>query len=138
SKVTIIHMLDQWQAFESAVVEMEENPKIDYIMESRIVEFKGEQSLKEVVIENLKTGEKYTKDISGVFIFIGYEPRTEDVKGMIELNKYNEIVVDASFQTSIDGVFAAGDAIVKRYRQITTAVSDGTNAALNALEYLNK
>ncbi len=138
SKVTIIHMLDQWQAFESAVVEMEENPKIDYIMESRILEFKGEQSLKEVVIENLKTGEKYTKDISGVFIFIGYEPRTEDVKGMIELNKYNEIVVDASFQTSIDGVFAAGDAIVKRYRQITTAVSDGTNAALNALEYLNK
>ena len=138
SKVTIVHMLDKWQAFESAVQEMEENPKIDYVMESKVVEFKGEQSLNEVVIENVKTGEKENRKIDGAFIFIGYEPRTESVKDVIELNKWNEIIVDDNFQTSIDGVYAAGDAIVKRYRQITTAVSDGTNAALNALEYINR
>ena len=131
-------MLDTWQAFESAVVEMEENPKIDYIMESRIVEFKGDQALEEVVIENLKTKEKYTKKIDGVFIFIGYEPRTEDFRGVLQRNDFNEIITDMHFETSVEGVFAAGDCIQKKYRQITTAVSDGTNAALNALEYLNK
>ena len=117
---------------------MEANPKIDYIMQSRIVEFKGEQALNEVIIEDLKTGEKYARKIDGVFIFIGYEPRTEDFKGLIKLNEYNEILVNDRFETSIEGVFAAGDCIHKRYRQITTAVSDGTNAALNALEYLNQ
>jgi thioredoxin reductase (NADPH) len=138
SKLTIIHQFDHWQAFESAVAEMEENPKIDYIMESRIVEFKGEQALKEVVIENIKTGEKYTKKIDGVFIFIGYEPRTEDFAGVIKMNDYKEILTDVHFETNIEGVFAAGDCIHKKYRQITTAVADGTNAALNALEFLNK
>ena len=138
SKVTIVHMLDTWQAFESAVVEMEENPKIDYVMGSRIIEFKGEQGLEEVVIENLKTKEKYTKKIDGVFIFVGYEPRTEDFRGVLQRNSQNEIITDAHFETSIEGVFAAGDCIQKKYRQITTAVSDGTNAALNALEFLNK
>ncbi len=138
SKVTIVHMLDNLQAFDSAVAEMEANPKIDYIMESRIVEFKGDQALNEVVIEDLKSGEKYSKKIDGVFIFIGYEPRTEDFKGVIEMNKYNEILVDSHFQTNIEGVFAAGDCIQKSFRQITTAVADGTNAALNALEYLNR
>jgi len=138
SKVTIVHMLDTWQAFESAVVEMEENPKIDYVMGSRIIEFKGEQGLEEVVIENLKTKEKYTKKIDGVFIFVGYEPRTEEFRGVLQRNSQNEIITDAHFETSIEGVFAAGDCIQKKYRQITTAVSDGTNAALNALEFLNK
>jgi len=138
SKLTIIHQFDHWQAFESAVAEMEENPKIDYIMESRIVEFKGEQGLQEVIIENLKTGEKYTKKIDGVFIFIGYEPRTEDFAGVIDVNDYKEIITNQNFETNIEGVYAAGDCIHKKYRQITTAVSDGTNAALNVLEYLNK
>lgn len=138
SKVTIIHMLDHWQAFESAIAEMEEHPKIDYIMESKITEFKGEQALKEVVVENVQTGEKINRKIDGVFIFIGYEPRTKELKGIVDLNKFNEIIVNSNFETSISGVFAAGDAIEKRYRQITTAVSDGTNAALYALEYLNK
>jgi len=138
SKVTIVHMLDQWQAFESAVVEMEENPKIDYIMESKVVEFKGEQALQEVIIENLKTGEQYSKKIDGTFIFIGYEPRTEAFEDLIKMNDSKEILVNSHFETSIEGVFAAGDCIQKKYRQITTAVSDGTNAALNALEYLNK
>jgi thioredoxin reductase (NADPH) len=137
SKVTIVHQFDNWQAFASAVKEMEENPKIDTIMESRIVEFKGDMSLQEVVIEHIPTGERYTKKIDGTFIFIGYVPNTEELKGVVELNKWNEIVVDDKLMTSVDGVFAAGDSIAKRYRQITTAVADGTVAALNVLEFLN-
>ena len=137
SKVTIIHMLDEWQGFESAIKEMEANPKIDYIMNTKITEFIGEQGLKSVILENVKTGEKEERNIDGVFIFIGYVPNNEVFKGQVELNKWGEIVTDDKFATSIKGVYAAGDNIHKTYRQVTTAVGDGTNAALYTLEYLN-
>ncbi len=137
SKVTIVHQFDNWQAFDSAIQEMEDNPKIDYIMGSKITEFKGEQNLNSVIIENIKSGKSFEKKIDGVFIFIGYVPNTEGLSDKIDLNKWGEIIVNSKFQTNIEGVFAAGDNIVKKYRQITTAVSDGTNAALNAIEYIN-
>ncbi|MBN2746680.1 MAG: FAD-dependent oxidoreductase [Bacteroidales bacterium] len=136
-KVTIVHQFDKWQAFNSAIQEMEENPAIDSIMESRIVEFRGDEKLNEVVIEHIPTGSTYVKPIDGVFVFIGYVPNTEDFKGILELNQWGEIVVDSTFQTNLKGVYAAGDSIVKRYRQITTAVSDGTIASLNVAEFLN-
>ncbi|MCK5847151.1 MAG: FAD-dependent oxidoreductase [Bacteroidales bacterium] len=137
SKVTIIHMLDDWQAFDSAIKDMEANPKIDYIMNTKITEFKGEQGLKSVVLENLKTGEKVDRNIDGVFIFVGYVPNTEVFKNIVELNKWGEIITNDSFETSLKGVYAAGDNIHKPFRQVTTAVGDGTNAALHTLEFLN-
>ncbi len=82
---------------------------------------------------------KYTeKDIDGVFILIGYVPSTEKVKGLVELNNRNEIVTDENMATNLPGVFAAGDSRQKKYRQVTTAVSDGTIAALASIEYLEK
>ncbi len=138
SKVTIVHQFKEWQGFQRAIDEMEANPKIDYILESKIIEFIGDQSLEKVIIENQKTKERFEKKIDGVFIFIGYVPNTEKIEGLVELNKWKEIIVNNNYETNISGVFAAGDSIVKRYRQITTAVADGTNAALNVIEYLNK
>jgi len=139
SKVTILHMLDSWQAFDHAIEEMEANEKIDYRMESRIIEFKGENGLKEVVIEDIAEGKTYTQKIDGVFIFIGYEANTDFLHDKaVKLNDRKEILVDADMQTNISGVFAAGDALAKKYRQVTTAVSDGTIAALSALEYIHK
>lgn len=138
SKVTIVHQFDHWQAFNSAIEEMKKNPKIDFILESKILEFIGGNGLEKVIIENQKTKELYEKKIDGVFIFIGYMPNTDSIKNLVKLNQWGEIIVDKNFETNIKGVFAAGDSIVKRYRQITTAVADGTNAALNAMEYLNR
>ncbi len=137
SSVTIVHQFDNFQAFQHAVEEAERNEKISFIMESKIIEFIGEESLEKVVIENQKTKETFEKEINGVFIFIGYEPNTEKFKGIVELNKWNEIVTKNNLETNIPGVFAAGDSIQKRYRQITTAVADGTVAALGAMEYIN-
>ena len=74
--------------------------------------------------------------VDGVFIFIGYIPNTGDLEGIVKLNERGEIVVDESMKTSLPGVFAAGDCIVKRYRQVTTAVADGTIASLAASEYI--
>ncbi|MCW8848876.1 MAG: NAD(P)/FAD-dependent oxidoreductase, partial [Melioribacteraceae bacterium] len=82
------------------------------------------------------TGEIREKEIDGVFILIGYVPSTEKVKDIVELNDRNEILTDENMATNIPGVFAAGDSRQKKYRQVTTAVSDGTIAALATIEYL--
>ncbi|AFN74191.1 putative thioredoxin reductase [Melioribacter roseus P3M-2] len=137
SSVTVVHQFDHFQAFEHYVEEARNNPKINFIMESKIEEFIGDERLTAVKIRNQRTGELTEMEIDGVFVFIGYAPNTEMFKGILELNDYGEIVVDKNMSTSLKGVFAAGDSIAKRFRQVTTAVGDGTVAALSAAEYVN-
>lgn len=136
TKVTIVHQFDHFQAFEHAVQEAKNNPKINFIMETELRGFYGNGKLEKVSMEHLSSGKLTDMKIDGVFIFAGYLPNTESLKGHIELNGRNEIVVDAGMKTSIEGVYAAGDCITKRYRQVTTAVADGTIAALGAAEYV--
>ena len=137
SKVTIIHQFDHFQAFPHAVAEAEQNEKIDFVLNSKITEFIGEDRLRRVKVKNLVTGITGEKEIDGVFIFIGYVPNTEFLEGKIALNEWGEINVNEDLQTNISGVFAAGDCIPKRIRQVTTAVSDGTIAALGAADYIH-
>lgn len=136
TKVTVVHQFAQFQAFRHAVEEAEANPKINFIMQSELRAFSGNGVLKEVTIENLPTGQKSNLKTDGVFIFIGYLPNTESLKNIVKLNERNEIVVDSDMQTNLPGVFAAGDCITKKYRQVTTAVADGTIAALAVSEYI--
>jgi thioredoxin reductase (NADPH) len=138
SKVTIVHQFDHFQAFEQYVNEAKNNPKIDFIMESTIAEFTGVEKLTGVKIINLRTNQVADKKIDGVFIFIGYAPNTENLPDTLSLNNNGEIITDANMATNIPGVFAAGDSIAKRYRQVTTAVSDGTIAALSSAGYINE
>ena len=137
SKVTIIHQFDHFQAFEHAVEEARNHPKIKFVMESAITAFHGVEKLESVDIENLSTGETYNFKADGAFIFIGYLPNTEFLKGKVDLNQRGEIIVGNDMSTNIQGVYAAGDSITKRFRQITTAVGDGTVAAMAASIYLN-
>ncbi len=136
--VTIVHEFDHFQAYASAVKEASEHPKINFILESNVVDFKGKESLESVIVKNLKDGSEQELAVTGAFIFIGYVPRSEAFKGILDINDRGEIIVDRDMKTGVKGVFAAGDVISKRYRQITTAVSDGTIAALSVLEYKNK
>ena len=136
TKVTIVHQFDHFQAFDHAIQEAKKNPKISFIMGSEPREFKGNEILESVIIENMATGELSEMKTDGVFIFIGYLPNTDPLKNIVKTNERNEIVVDADMKTNIPGVFAAGDCIVKKYRQVTTAVADGTISALSAMEYL--
>lgn len=138
SKVTIVHQFDQFQAFEFAVEEAKSNPKISFMMESAITAFYGNEKLEGIEMTDLKNGGSKNYPVDGVFIFIGYVPNTEFLQGKIELNKWKEILVDQDMQTSLKGVFAAGDSIAKHYRQVTTAVSDGTIAALAASKYVHE
>lgn len=138
SKVTIVHQFDHFQAFEHAIEEASNNPKIYFRMESAITAFYGKESLESVDIKNLKTGVISNFKTDGAFIFIGYLPNTEFLKEKIDLNKNGEIIAGSDMSTSIKGVYAAGDSIAKRFRQVTTAVGDGTIAALAASNYLNE
>jgi len=137
TKVTIVHQFDHFQAFPYAIEEAKANPRINFVMTSTIDSFYGNESLEGVVIKNLVTGETSDFRTNGAFIFIGYVPNTESLKGIIRLNERGEIIVGNDMSTSLSGVFAAGDAVTKRFRQVTTAVGDGTVAALAATEYLN-
>jgi thioredoxin reductase (NADPH) len=138
SKVTIVHQFDHFQAFEHAVEEARNNPKINFIMESAVEAFYGNEKLESVDIKNLKSGEIINFKTDGAFIFIGYVPNTEFIKDIVDLNQWGEIVVKNDMSTNIEGVYAAGDSTAKRFRQVTTAVSDGTIAALASANYLNE
>jgi thioredoxin reductase (NADPH) len=138
TKVTIVHQFDHFQAFEHAVEEARSNERINFIMESSITSFNGNEKIESVDIKNLRTGIISNFKTDGVFVFIGYVPNTEFLKGKIELNKWGEIVVKPDMTTNIEGVYAAGDSIAKRYRQVTTAVAEGTIAALAASDFLHE
>lgn len=138
SKVTIVHQFDHFQAFEHAVEEARNNPKMNFILESSITSFYGNEKLESVDIKNLKTGEITRFKTDGVFIFIGYIPNTEFLNGKVGLNQWGEIVVNPDLSTNVEGVYAAGDSIAKRFRQVATAVGDGTVAALSASAYLHE
>ncbi len=137
TKVTVIHQFDHFQAFEHAIEEAKNNPKISFIMESTVSAFHGGEKLESIDVKNLKTNEIYNFKTDGAFIFIGYVPNTEKLINKIGLNNNGEIEVKQDMSTQISGVFAAGDCIAKRYRQVTTAVSDGTIAALSASAFIN-
>jgi len=135
-KVTIIHQFDYFQAFSYLVDEAKANRKIHFILNSTLTEIYGNETVKGVKVNNLTTNEINDLYTDGVFIFIGYVPNTDFLKGKVLLNNKNEIIVSKNMETSIKGVFAAGDCIEKEYRQITTTVGEATIAAMSATNYL--
>ncbi len=138
SKVTIIHEFDHFQGHAWAIAEAQNHPKISFLLNQRVTEFVGDESLTGVVSVDKTTGTTTVTPAQGAFLFIGYVPNTSWLSGRIPLNERGEILTDESLSTSVPGVYAAGDARVKRYRQITTAVADGTVAALAATEFLSQ
>lgn len=136
SSVTIIHEFDHFQAQPWAVAEARANPKVRFLLSQDVRAFEGDGRLERVRVADKRTGEVVEVPAEGAFIFIGYVPNTAWLKGVVDLTDRGEIVTDDAMRTSVPGVFAAGDARAKRYRQITTAVSDGTIAALSAAEYI--
>jgi len=136
ASVTVVHEFDHFQAHPFAVEEARKNPKLRFLMEQDIREFVGGETLEKVVVSHKRTGEVTEIPASGAFIFIGYVPNTAMLRGQVALNDRGEILADEVMRTNVAGVFAAGDSRLKRYRQITTAVADGTIAALSATEYL--
>jgi thioredoxin reductase (NADPH) len=134
--VTIVHQLDHFQAEASTAEEALRHPKIQVIWDSEPRDFHGEKGLEELEIEALKTRERRRLRTDGVFVFIGYMPRTDLVKGLVPLNPGGYVETAEDMSTPVPGLYVAGDIRAKRFRQITTAVADGTIAALAAQKYV--
>ena len=131
SKITIVHQFAELQANKQAQEKAFAEPKINFVFEHEPREFqKRGASVDGVLVENLKTGERRVIDCDGVFIFAGMRPNLDLFPAAFELDSFGYIKADADMRTSIAGVFAAGDVVSKKVRQMTTAVSDGTIAAV--------
>lgn len=135
--ITLVHQFDHFQGYAHAIKAATENPRISFMMESEVQEFVGAEGLEKVRIRSKKDGSVTEIPATGAFVFIGYVPSTGRFQSFVETNANGEIITDQCMATNVPGVFAAGDTRQKRFRQITTAVSDGTIAALSALEYIN-
>jgi alkyl hydroperoxide reductase subunit F len=109
---------------------------VDVFTNAQTTEITGDQKVDGLVYKDRATGESHRVELEGVFIQIGLVPNTDWLKGVVELTKHGEIVVDARGQTSVPGVFAAGDVTTVPFKQIIIAAGDGAKAALGAFDHL--
>ncbi|MGB4504565.1 MAG: thioredoxin-disulfide reductase [Syntrophaceticus sp.] len=112
------------------------NPKIHWIWSSVLEEIKGDGIVESVVIKNLKTGQLTEMETNGVFFFVGTVPNTDFLQGKVDLDDTGYIITNERMETSVPGVYAAGDVRVKYLRQVVTAAADGAVAAVAAERYL--
>jgi thioredoxin reductase (NADPH) len=130
SKITIVHQFDQLQANKTAQEKAFANPKISFLLSHEPRAFKKDGDKMVVEVEDLKTKKKKTLTTDGIFVFIGQKPNLEIFGGQLELDQWGYIKTDEDKRTNINDVFAVGDVTSKKYRQITTAIADGTIAAI--------
>ena len=135
-KVYLIHRRDQFRAAATLVDRVKGAENVELILDSTVVGLLGEDRLSGIVVENKFTKEQRTLDVSGLFVAVGILPRTELVRGQVELDEGGFIVTDRFMQTNVPGVFAAGDVRNTPLRQVVTACADGAVAATKAVEYI--
>ncbi len=135
--VTIIHQFGHFQAEKSAQDEVLKSPLISVIWDSEVRKVNGENYVKSVTIENLKTKELKEIGADGLFVYIGMKPRSDLFKRNIKLDEYGYVLTDEDMATNVPGVFAAGDVRKKKVRQIATAVGDGVLAGIMAEKFIN-
>ena len=135
--VTVVHRRDELRASAVMAKRAQEDPKISFAWNSRVVELHGEDSLTGVTLEDTVTGDRRRLEATGLFVAIGQVPRSELVAEALELDEAGYIKVEAPSQrTRIPGVFACGDVADPTYQQAITAAGSGCRAALDAEHYL--
>ena len=138
TKVYLIHRRDKLRAEKILQDRLKENSKIEFIWNSEVTKFNGNDDLESIDLLNKKDNQTSTLKIDGVFIAIGHDPATQLFKGQLKMDDGGYIITDPdSTKTSIDGVFAAGDVKDKIFRQAVTAAGMGCMAALEVEKYLD-
>ena len=136
SKVTMVHRRNELRASRIMRQRAERDPKISFLWNTVITSYHGESALESVGLKDVATGREWKESASGVFMGIGHHPNTEFLAGALELDADGYIVTRNNVETSIDGVFAAGDAADRNYRQAITAAAFGCMAGLSAERWL--
>jgi thioredoxin reductase (NADPH) len=137
TKVVIIHRREELRASKIMAERAKNNPKIEFMFNTQILDVLGEDKMTGLKLKNTKTGEESVKDFTGLFVAIGHLPRSELVKGVVTTNSEGYVEVEGrSTKTNIKGVFACGDLVDHTYRQAITAAGSGCQAALDAERFL--
>jgi thioredoxin reductase (NADPH) len=135
--VTLIHRRDEFRASRIMLERAKDNEKIRFMTNTQVVEVEGDNRVTGIRVLNSVTGEESTLAVTGVFVAIGHDPRSELVRGQVDLDSAGYVVVrDRTTTTSIDGVFAAGDLVDHTYRQAVTAAGTGCSASIDAERWL--
>ncbi|MHB8133975.1 MAG: thioredoxin-disulfide reductase [Anaerolineaceae bacterium] len=136
SSVTIIHRRDQLRAGKILQTRAFNNPKISFIWDSIVKEIQGDQAVKKVQLENVKTGAHSILETDGVFVFIGHTPNTNLFKSFLDMDQNGFIITNQYVKTNIPGVFAAGEVMDSHFKQVVTSAGMGAAAAIEATKYL--
>ncbi len=137
SKVVVIHRRDSLRASKIMVERAQENPKIEFLWNTEVVDVLGEQKVCGLSLRNTVDGTVSERAFTGLFVAIGHDPRSELVKGSVNLDAEGYVTVEGrSTRTSLTGVFACGDLVDHTYRQAITAAGSGCQAALDAERFL--
>jgi thioredoxin reductase (NADPH) len=135
SRIYHVHRRDELRAVKLLQERAMAEEKIEFVWDTVPVRILGEDGVEGVELKNVKTGEVSQKAVQGVFVFIGTVPNTDLVQGLVELDSAGFVMTNARMETSIPGIFAAGDMRSKAFRQISTAVGEGAEAAFAAERY---
>jgi thioredoxin reductase (NADPH) len=138
SSVTVIHRRKEFRAGAILQNRARAQPKMNFILDTIITEVIGHDKVEAVCLKNVKTGAESNFETDGVFIFIGHTPNTEMFKGQLEMNRGGYLVVDEKMQTSVQGVFAAGEVADPHFRQVVTSAGMGAAAAMQATRFLEE
>ncbi len=136
SEVTIVHRRDEFRAGAILQKRANEHPKIQFVLNSVVTEVLGDGKVEAVRLKNINTGDETRLETDGVFIFIGHTPNTQMFQGQLGMDKAGYLKVDDKMQTSIAGVFAAGEAADPHFRQVVTSAGMGAAAAIQATRFL--
>ncbi len=137
--ITIVHILPTLTASSATKQKILANPSIKFIYESTVSEITGDgKHVTSITVTHQKTGEKTSLTTDGVFISIGLSPNTSLFRDQLEMDSYGYLLLKDGTETSIKGVFAAGDVADYRYRQAITSAGTGCAASLDAERYLNR
>ncbi len=138
NSVTVIHRRDELRAGAILQKHAFANPKMKFIWDTVVTEILGENAVQSVRLKNVRTGEESINETDGVFIFIGHTPNTELFAGQLELDQEGYIVIDKNMETSVPGLFAAGEVADPDFRQVITSAGMGAAAAIQATRYLER
>jgi thioredoxin reductase (NADPH) len=137
-KVILIHRRDQLRAARILEERAQAEPKIEFLWNSVVEKIEGEDVVKRLSLRQVKTGEKSTLDVAGVFVAVGFKPNTDYLKGVLPLDSAGYIITNEKMETKIPGIFAAGDVRLNSGQQAITAAGDGATAAIFAQKFLSE
>ncbi|HNK63488.1 MAG TPA: thioredoxin-disulfide reductase [Anaerolineales bacterium] len=136
SSVTLIHRRDEFRAGAILQKRANDHPKMKFILNTVVTEVLGSDKMEALRLKNVKTGEETIFEADGLFIFIGHKPNTEMFQGKLSMSNLGYIQVNDKMETSIPGVYAAGEAADPHFRQVITSAGMGAAAAIQATRFL--